>query len=70
MKIRICIPDFHGSQTTISPRTIRRLKKWENVSSIKRGLEEAIVHSKGEQNEVRLFTPEPLDVKKVREKQA
>lgn len=36
--------------------------------SIKRGLEEAIAHSKGEQTEVRLFTPQPVDVKSVREK--
>lgn len=40
----------------------------ELFESIKRGLEEAIAHSKGEQNEVRLFTPEQVDVKKVREK--
>lgn len=33
----------------------------ELFESIKRGLEEAIAHSKGEQNEVRLFTPEPVD---------
>lgn len=36
--------------------------------SIKRGLEDAIAHSKGEVNHVRLFTPELVDVKQVREK--
>lgn len=36
--------------------------------SIKRGLEEAVAHSKGEKTGVRLFTPEEVNVKKVREK--
>jgi len=36
--------------------------------SIKRGLEDAIAHSKGETTEVRLFVPEQVDVKNVREK--
>lgn len=36
--------------------------------SIKRGLEEAIAHGKGEQTDIRLFTPQPVDVKLVREK--
>lgn len=40
----------------------------ELFESIKRGLEDAIAHSKGEKSDVRLFTPEPVDVKKVREK--
>lgn len=40
----------------------------ELFESIKRGLEDAIAHSKGEKSEVRLFIPEPVDVKKVREK--
>lgn len=34
--------------------------------SIKRGLEEAIAHSKGEKTEVRVFTPREVDVKEVR----
>lgn len=36
--------------------------------SIKRGLEEAIAHGKGEKTEVRIFTPEEVNVKTVREK--
>lgn len=36
--------------------------------SIKRGLEEAVAHSKGEKTGVRLYTPEEVNVKKVREK--
>lgn len=36
--------------------------------SIKRGLDEAIAHSKGEETNIKLFTPQPVDVKKVREK--
>ena len=36
--------------------------------NIKRGLEEAVAHSKGEKTGVRLFTPEEVNVKKVREK--
>jgi len=36
--------------------------------SIKRGLEEAVAHHKGEKTGVRLFTPETVNVKKVREK--
>lgn len=40
----------------------------ELFESIKRGLEDAIAHSKGEKSAVRLFTPEQVDVKQVREK--
>lgn len=40
----------------------------ELFESIKRGLEDAIAHSKGEKSSVRLFVPEQVDVKKVREK--
>jgi len=36
--------------------------------SIRRGLEEAVAHSQGEKTGVRLFTPEEVNVKKVREK--
>jgi putative transcriptional regulator len=36
--------------------------------SIKRGMEEAISHGKGEKTEVRLFVPEEVNVKQVREK--
>ena len=36
--------------------------------SIKRGMEEAIAHSKGEKTAVRLFVPEEVNVKQVREK--
>jgi putative transcriptional regulator len=36
--------------------------------SIKRGLEEAVAHQKGDKTSVRLFTPEEVNVKKVREK--
>jgi hypothetical protein len=36
------------------------------VESIKRGLEEAVVHRKGEKTGVRLFTSEEVNVKKVR----
>jgi putative transcriptional regulator len=36
-------------------------------ASIKRGLEEAIAHQKGETTDVRLFTPEEVNVKQVRE---
>lgn len=36
--------------------------------SIRAGLEDAIAHSKGEKSEVRMFVPEPVDVKAVREK--
>ncbi len=35
--------------------------------SIKRGLDEAITHSKGKQTEVRVFKPVDIDVKVVRE---
>jgi putative transcriptional regulator len=37
-------------------------------ASIKRGLEEAIAHQKGEKTGIRLFTPEEVNVKQVREK--
>jgi putative transcriptional regulator len=37
-------------------------------ASIKRGLEEAIAHQKGENTGIRLFTPEEVNVKHVREK--
>ena len=40
----------------------------ELFESIKRGLEEAIAHSKGENTEIRLFTPQIVNVKQVREK--
>lgn len=40
----------------------------ELFESIKRGLEEAVAHAKGEKAGVRVFTPEEVDVKKVREK--
>jgi putative transcriptional regulator len=40
----------------------------EFFESIKRGLEEAISHSKGEKTNIRVFTPVQVDVKKVREK--
>jgi putative transcriptional regulator len=40
----------------------------ELFESIKRGLEEAIAHSKGEKTEVRIFTPQSVNVKQVREK--
>ena len=36
--------------------------------SIKRGMEEAIAHSRGEQTEVRVFRPRQVDVKAVRSK--
>jgi putative transcriptional regulator len=36
--------------------------------SIKQGLEEAIAHSKGEQTEVRAFTPREVNVKDIRRK--
>jgi len=36
--------------------------------SIKRGMEEAIAHSKGEKTEVLLFVSEEVNVKQVREK--
>ena len=36
--------------------------------SIKRGMEEAIAHGKGEKTDVRLFIPEEVNVKQVREK--
>lgn len=36
--------------------------------SIKRGMEEAIAHSRGEQTEVRIFRPRQIDVKEVRGK--
>jgi putative transcriptional regulator len=36
--------------------------------SIKRGMEEAISHSKGEKTEVRVFTPREVSVKDVRRK--
>jgi putative transcriptional regulator len=36
-------------------------------ASIKRGLEEAIVHQKGEKTGIRLFKPEEVNVKQVRE---
>jgi len=37
-------------------------------ASIKRGLEEAIAHQKGEKTGIRLYTPEEVNVKHVREK--
>lgn len=37
-------------------------------ASIKRGLEAAVAHQKGEKTGVRLFTPEEVNVKQVREK--
>lgn len=40
----------------------------ELFESMKRGLEEAIAHSKGEANEIRMFVPQQVDVKTVREK--
>ena len=40
----------------------------ELFESIKRGLEEAMAHSKGEKAEVHLVTPQNVDVKQVREK--
>jgi putative transcriptional regulator len=40
----------------------------ELFESIKRGLEDAIAHSKGEKSGVQLFVPEQVDVKLVREK--
>lgn len=40
----------------------------EFFESIKRGLEEAIAHSKGEKTEVHLFVPQEVNVKQVREK--
>lgn len=40
----------------------------ELFESINRGLEDAMAHSKGEKNSVRLYVPEQVDVKKVREK--
>lgn len=40
----------------------------EVYESIKRGLEEAILHSKGEKTGIREFRPRDVDVKKVREK--
>lgn len=36
--------------------------------SIKRGMEEAIAHSKGEQTDIKFYTPQAVDVKSVREK--
>ncbi len=36
--------------------------------SIKRGLEDAIAHSKGEKAGVRVFTPREVDVKEIRRK--
>ena len=40
----------------------------ELFESIKRGLQEAIAHSKGERSEVQVFIPRPVDVKAVRKK--
>ena len=40
----------------------------ELFESIKRGMEEAIAHSKGEKGDVRLFIPEQVDVRQVRER--
>lgn len=37
-------------------------------ASIKRGLEEAIAHQNGDKTGIRLFTPEEVNVKQVREK--
>lgn len=37
-------------------------------ASIKRGLEEAVAHQQGEKTGVRLFTPEAVDVKLVRQR--
>ncbi len=36
--------------------------------SIKRGMEEAIAHQKGKRTRVKVYKPEAVDVKKVREK--
>jgi len=36
--------------------------------SIKLGLEEAVAHSKSEHTGIRLFTPQPVNVKDIREK--
>ena len=40
----------------------------ELFASIKRGLEEAVAHQKGKKTGIRLFTPEKVDVKQVRER--
>jgi len=40
----------------------------ELFESIKRGLEEAIAHSKGEKTEICFYTPQNVNVKQVREK--
>ena len=40
----------------------------ELFESIKRGMTDAIAHSKGETNEARLFIPDQVDVKQVRER--
>mgnify|MGYP001114693704 CR=1 FL=1 len=40
----------------------------ELFESIKRGLQEAIAHSRGGKTEVRFFTPQQVDVKAVRRK--
>jgi putative transcriptional regulator len=40
----------------------------ELFESIKRGMEDAIAHSKGEKTDVRLFVPKSVDVKQVRER--
>ena len=39
----------------------------EAFESIKKGLEEAIAHSKGEATEVKIFEPADINVKRVRE---
>jgi putative transcriptional regulator len=39
----------------------------ETFQSIQRGLEEAIAHSKGAENTVKVFTPVEVDVKKIRQ---
>ena len=40
----------------------------ELLDSLKRGMEEAIAHSRGEPSEVRVFHPRQVDVKAVRGK--
>ncbi len=40
----------------------------ELFESIKRGMTDAIAHSKGEKTEARLFIPDQVDVKQVRER--
>ena len=40
----------------------------ELYENIKRGMEEAIAHSRGQDNEVRVYRPRQVDVKSVRSK--